>query len=125
MRALSFLLGARMRYFHERPAFYLTHYGETYECDHPAYSQCTLYRIRDKGLAVIQQRFDPDTKRTWWGPIDPWLTDALYLAERFKPYFDERAGPESGGLDCHPDIRGDCSGQRYARRAIHCCEPFL
>lgn len=98
MRALSFLLGARMRYFHERPAFYLTHYGETYECDHPAYSRCTLYRIRDKGLAVIQQRFDPETKRTWWGPIDPWLTDALYLSERFKPYFDERAGPESGGL---------------------------
>lgn len=38
--------------------------------------------IGDKGLAVIQQRFDSDTKKTWLGSIDPWLTDDLYFASK-------------------------------------------
>ena len=54
--------------------------------------------IGNKGLAVIQQRFDEATKRTYWTEIDPWLTDALYLNERFKDYFDERATEPVDGL---------------------------
>lgn len=73
-------------------------YGQTYICDHPVYSKCTLYRIEDKGLAVIQQRYDPDTKRTWWGEIDPWLTDELYLHDHFREFFDKRAGKLTNGL---------------------------
>lgn len=73
-------------------------YGQTYICDHPVYSKCTLYQIEDKGLAVIQQRYDPDTKRTWWGEVDPWLTDELYLHDRFREFFDKRAGKLSNGL---------------------------
>lgn len=73
-------------------------YGETYICDHPAYHTCTLFKIRDNGLAVIQQRFDPVTKKTWWGELDPWLTDDLYLHPRFKQLFDERSGPCTDGL---------------------------
>lgn len=87
-----------MRYHYEKPAIYLSKYGETYECDHPVYDRCTLYQIDNKGLAVIQQRFDTDEKRTWWSEIDPWLTDTLYLHQGFKKFFDERAGECKDGL---------------------------
>lgn len=87
-----------MRYHYEKPSIYLSKYGETYVCNHPVYNSCTLYSIGKKGLAVIQQRFDPDTKQTWWGEIDPWMTDDLYLHPKFKKYFDERSGESNGGL---------------------------
>lgn len=80
-----------MRYHYERPTIYLSRYGTTYTCNHPVYNLCTLYTIGDKGLAVIQQRYDPDTKHTWWGELDPWLTDSLYLDPGFKKFFNERA----------------------------------
>lgn len=87
-----------MRYHYERPALFGSMYGETYICAHPVYSRCTLYKIGDKGLAVIQQRFVDSTKSTYWGEIDSYLTDALYLNERFKDYFDMRAGVCKNGL---------------------------
>ena len=61
-------------------------YGNTYICDHPVYDRCTLYQIDNKGLAVIQQRYDQETKTTWWSEIDPWLTDTLYLHPKFKEF---------------------------------------
>ena len=87
-----------MRYHHEKPPIYLSRYGQTYICDHPVYSRCTLYKIRDKGLAVIQQRYNPNNKTTWWSELDPWLTDCLYLHPKFKSFFDERAGELCDGL---------------------------
>ena len=87
-----------MRYHYEKPSIYLSMYGDTYACNHPIYDKCTLYSMDDKGLAVIQQRFDPDTKHTWWSEIDPWLTDPLYLHPKFKEFFDERAGEATDGL---------------------------
>ena len=81
-----------MRYHYEKPEIYLSMYGETYYCDHPVYGSCTLYKIGTKGLAVIQHRYDPLTKKTWWTSLDPWLTDDLYLHPGFKEYFDSRAG---------------------------------
>lgn len=87
-----------MRYHYEKPTIYLSMYGCTYECDHPVYDKCTLFRIKDKGLSVIQQRFDKDSKKSWWGEVDPWLTDTLYLHPKFKEYFDERAGVCADGL---------------------------
>lgn len=87
-----------MRYHYEKPTIYLSMYGYTYECDHPVYSKCTLFSIGDRGLAIIQQRFDLETKATWWGEIDPWLTDELYLHPRFKAFFEERAGECVNGL---------------------------
>lgn len=80
-----------MRYHYERPAIFTSMYGSTYICDHPVYKSCTLFQMGCKGLAIIQQRFDPATKSTWWGEIDPWLNDILYLHPKFKEYFDERA----------------------------------
>lgn len=87
-----------MRYHYEKPSIYLSMYGTTYECDHPVYDKCTLYLIDGRGLAVIQQRFDSDTKHTWWGELDPWLTDDLYLHEGFEEFFNERAKECTDGL---------------------------
>ena len=87
-----------MRYHYEKPSIYLSKYGKTYLCDHPVYNKCTLFKIFDRGLAVIQQRYDLDTKKTWWGEIDPWMTDVLYLHPKFKEYFDERSGAARDGL---------------------------
>lgn len=87
-----------MRYHHEKPKAYSSIFGRTYECNHPVYDKCTLYEINGKGIAVIQQRFDPETKSTRWGEIDPWLTDPLYLHDKFSEYFDKRARTAVDGL---------------------------
>ena len=52
----------------------------------------------DRGLAVIQQRYDSNTKQTWWSDIDPWLTDALYLHPKFKSLFDDRSDKSTNDL---------------------------
>ncbi len=87
-----------MRYFFNKPEIYLSIYGERYICDHPLYDSCTLYKIENKGLAVIQQRFDTDTKATWWSEVDPWITDAIYLNPLFLDYFNNRAGICTDGV---------------------------
>lgn len=87
-----------MRYHYEKPTIYLTIYGRTYTCDHPVYDRCTIFQIGGTGLAVIQQRFNPWTKHTWWGEIDPWLNDDIFLHPGFKEYFEERSGPCKDGL---------------------------
>ena len=87
-----------MRYHYEKPSIYLSMYGSTYTCDHPVYDTCTLYQVDDKGLAVIQQRYDSESKSTRWSEIDPWLTDLLYLHPDFKEYFKKRAGECKDGL---------------------------
>lgn len=40
----------------------------------------------------------PSTKTTWWTEIDPWLTDSLYLHERFLEFFNDRSGEHENGL---------------------------
>lgn len=98
-RALPFRLkGDIMRYHLEKPDYYSTNFGEIYICDHPVYSKCTLFRNGKDGLAIIQQRYDPETKHTWWGPIDPWLNDVIFCYPGFKELFAERSGPEKDGL---------------------------
>ena len=87
-----------MRYHYEKPFLYFNKYGTTYECDHPIYNRCTLFEIGEKGIAIIQQRYDLDTKKTWWGEIDPWLTDEIYLHPKFKEYFDIRASKSIEGI---------------------------
>lgn len=87
-----------MRYHYEKPSIYLSMYGETYSCDHPVYNKCTLFTIDKKGLAIIQQRYDENTKTTWWTEVDPWLTDELYLHPKFMSFFNNRAGEAENGL---------------------------
>lgn len=87
-----------MRYHYKKPSIYLSKYGEIYNCDHPVYNVCTLFKIGSKGIAIVQQRIDKETKLTWWGDIDPWLTDEIYLHPGFKKFFDDRAGEATDGL---------------------------
>lgn len=87
------------------PDLYSSIFRAIHTCDHPAYNSCTLYSIGKKGLAVIQQRYDPETKKTWWTEIDPWLTDQLYLHPKFKEFFDDRSGPATDGLYLTVTIR--------------------
>ena len=87
-----------MRYHLEKPNNYSSLYGEIYKCNHPVYDVCTLFKIGDKGLSIIQQRYNPHTKNTRWTDIDPWLTDKLYLHNKFKQFFDERSGECVDGL---------------------------
>lgn len=94
-----------MRYHYEKPAMYMSLYGNVYICDHPVYSRCTLFQIDNKGLAIIQQRYDERTKKTYWSEIDPWLTDLLYLHPRFKEYFDKRSSECMDGLYSTVTIR--------------------
>lgn len=87
-----------MRYHYEKPTLYTSVYGSTYKCNHPVYDECTLFKIGNRGLAVIQQEFDIRSKSTKWRKIDPWLTDMLYLHPNFKKYFDERAAESTDDL---------------------------
>lgn len=87
-----------MRYHHEKPTLYSSLYGDTYYCNHPVYDKCTLFKINNKGLAVIQQRYDSKTKSTWWTEIDPWLTDLIYLHPKFEEIFEKRADECANGL---------------------------
>lgn len=87
-----------MRYHYEKPDLYSSIFGTIHTCNHPVYDSCTLYSIGKKGLAVIQQRYDPETKKTWWTEIDPWLTDQLYLHPNFKTFFDDRSGEGTDGV---------------------------
>lgn len=87
-----------MRYHYEKQNLYVPLYGQIYICNHPVYDKCTLFEIGTKGLAVIQQRFDPESKKTWWTDIDPWLANDLYLREGFVDYFNSYAAECKDGL---------------------------
>lgn len=91
-----------MRYHHEEKQTMHRFYGTEYKCDHPAYTKCTLYLIGSKGLAVVQQRYDPDSKKTWWDCIDDELIDQLYLHPKFKGYFDSHASEPKN--DIYPTV---------------------
>lgn len=92
-----------MRYYYTpkliRPA------GEIYICDHPVYNSCTLYRDGDLGLAVIQQRFNPKLKCTWWGPIDLRLSGDIYQQEGFQDYFSKNSSVGKSGIYPTVEVR--------------------
>ena len=87
-----------MRYHYEQAVSYTLLKGQRYKCDHPVYNYCTLYLVGDKGLAVIQQRYIPNSKITWWGEIDKPLQDDLYFHPKFLEYFNKKGGEPINGL---------------------------
>lgn len=87
-----------MRYHYKKPSIYRSMYGTTYSCNHPVYNKCTLYKVKNRGLAIIQQRFDSEQKTSWWSELDPWLTDDLYLHPKFREFFENRSGECMDGL---------------------------
>lgn len=60
-------------------------------CDNPIYERCTLYKLGRRGLAVVQQRYSPASKHTWWTEIDPWLVEDIYRQDGFEKYFNKMA----------------------------------
>ena len=87
-----------MRYHYQSQNKTRQRYGTVYICNHPVYDRCTLYTIHDKGLAVIQQRYDQETKHTYWTEIDPELQDEIFLHPNFLLYFRAMAKPSVNGL---------------------------
>ena len=86
-----------MRYHYTKKVKRKSIYGIKYFCNHPVYNCCTLYKIHDRGIAVIQQKVTQN-KYTYWTCIDEYLIDDIYLNENFKRIFDERAKVSSDGL---------------------------
>jgi len=91
-----FLGGIFLKYYYEEKPDITQYkepkYGVTHtNYDHPIYSSCTLYKVNDKGLAVIQQRFDKGRKSTYWSFIDWYLVDPIYLNDKFLDYFNLKA----------------------------------
>lgn len=86
-----------MRHHYEKPKAY-AEVGERYVCKHPVYDVCTLFRNNVRGLAIIQQRFNPVNKTTYWSELDPWLAYDLYMNPGFQNYFEEHAGNCQNGL---------------------------
>jgi len=74
-----------------------------HECNHPVYSRCTLYKIENRGLAVIQQYYNAKFKTTWWCEIDARLVDDLYSHPGFYAYFDSKA-KEPDSNDIYPTV---------------------
>lgn len=87
-----------MRYYYDKQKRYTKIYGKTYECNHLVYNRCTLYKIKDKGLAIIQQRYDDKNKHTYWTEIDKDLVDVIYLNAGFKAFFDKYAKKSQNGI---------------------------
>lgn len=90
--------GDDMRYHYDRPTNWTQNYGTVHKCNHPLYNSCTLFKIDNKGLAVIQERFNHEHKSVYWTEIDAWLNDLIYLSKDFKKYFDKYADVEVNGL---------------------------
>ena len=91
-----------MKYYYERPEEWIGA-GETYICNHPRYNRCTLFRDGERGLAVIQERFNEKTKARWWGPLEPWLAGDIYFSDGFHAVFDEYAA-EADLVGLYPTI---------------------
>lgn len=87
-----------MRYHYKKPDICVPIYGQVYICNHSVYDRCTLFKMENKGLAVIQQRYDSRTKTTWWGEIDSWLANSIYLDIHFSSYFNERSAQGTDGI---------------------------
>ena len=87
-----------MRYHYVPPEVSAGRFGTIYICNHPVYSRCTLYRIDSKGLAVIQQRYDPVTKHTYWTDVDSNIVDGIYIHPKFLHYFKAHAKEPNDGL---------------------------
>ena len=87
-----------MKYHYEKPEVCINA-GEIYICDHPLYNRCTLFKNEEKGLAIVQERFNRRTKTHWWSSVDPWLAGELYFHPDFQNYFDSHAkAPDEYGL---------------------------
>lgn len=87
-----------MRYYFEDYSDGKVEHAEVYKCNHEIYSKCTLYKFNGKGLAVIQEYFNPDLKVFYYGPIDPRLIEPIFSQKRFHEKFAEYAKEPVDGI---------------------------
>lgn len=73
-----------MRYHNLPPENWTNYYGQTYRCNHPVYRISTLYLDHEKGLCVIQQRFNEKTKSTTWS-----ATELVEILEKIRTHFNK------------------------------------
>ena len=101
-----------MRYHYKIPADTRQIAGETYECPNSSiYKRGTLFKEGEAGLVLIQQRYNPNTKVTWWTEIDPWIASDLYLSDDFENMFKLYASP----------ARNDIYPALTVRQAMYMC----
>ena len=87
-----------MRYFTEKPVSALSTRKYTYECNHPLYSSCSLIQKDDKGLAIVQRRFNSRMKVFWYSEADSWVIDSILKHDGFESYFAKHGGECKDGL---------------------------
>ena len=80
-----------MRYHFEKPDIYIRLFGEDVPSSHPLYNECTLFKIKNKGIAVVQRRFNPVNKTFYYSKIDPWLCNDIFTNKKFPSFFNENA----------------------------------
>ena len=79
-----------MKYLYEKPDKW-DNVGIIYKCDHPMYNRCTLFKVGESGVAVIQEHFNEQLKTRWWGSVDPWIASDIYSNKNFRQFFDKNA----------------------------------
>ena len=80
-----------MRYHYQKPHISSNLYNNIHIVDHPVYNRCTLFKIGNIGLSVIQQRYNISTKSTYWTEVDSWVADKIYMNESFLDFFNKFA----------------------------------
>ncbi len=66
--------------------------------DHPLYSSCSLVLEGNKGLAIVQKRFNSKMKIFWYGAADSWLVEDIVTNEGWDSYFAKNSGDCTDGL---------------------------
>ena len=87
-----------MRYYTERPENSPNTTKYLYKCNHPLYSACTLLKKGDKGIAIVQLRFNSRLKHFWYGPIETYLAEAIFSREGFFDLMSEKGAEPKDGL---------------------------
>ena len=64
----------------------------SYKTDSPVCNYCTMYIEGEYRLGIVQQRYNPEHKFTWWSPVDRDLADAIFNHPGFREYFEDHAG---------------------------------
>lgn len=66
-------------------------YSKTVKCNHPLFAAYTVYEKENRGLGVIQQKFNEKLKFSWWGPIDVRIANDIFESENFPGVFNQFA----------------------------------
>lgn len=83
-----------MKYFYQKPDICVQVFGKIIDLDHPIYRTGTLYSENGLGLIVVQKHYDSDIRQCWWGAVDVWIANDIYICKNFREYFFSNASEE-------------------------------